>query len=100
MPDERWNELFAALRSNRDRAIVAFAISNGARASELLGMKGVNVDWGDQLARVVRKGAQTEQWLPASHLGPALPERGHAAGPAGPAVGCGGPYADVIKGRG
>jgi integrase len=66
MSDERWNELFAALRSNRDRAIVALAISNGARASELLGMKGVDVDWGDQLVRVVRKGAQSEQWLPAS----------------------------------
>ncbi|MEU3518300.1 site-specific integrase [Streptomyces sp. NPDC006654] len=66
MSDERWNELFTALRSNRDRAIVALAISNGARASELLGMKGVDVDWGDQLVRVVRKGAQAEQWLPAS----------------------------------
>ncbi len=66
MSDERWNQLFAALRSNRDRAIVALAISNGARASELLGMKGVDVDWGDQLVRVVRKGAQAEQWLPAS----------------------------------
>lgn len=29
---KRWNELFAALRSNGDRAIVALAISNGARA--------------------------------------------------------------------
>lgn len=66
MSDGRWNELFAALRSNRDRAIVALAISNGARASELLGMKGVDVDWRDQLVRVVRKGAQAEQWLPAS----------------------------------
>ncbi|WP_234336203.1 hypothetical protein [Streptomyces sp. NRRL S-1022] len=44
MSDERWNELFAALRSNRDRAIVALAISNGARASELLGMKGDFLD--------------------------------------------------------
>ncbi|MEV0146224.1 MULTISPECIES: site-specific integrase [unclassified Nonomuraea] len=34
MPDKRWNELFAALRSNRDRAILALAVSNGARASE------------------------------------------------------------------
>jgi len=41
MPDERWSELFAALRSNRDRAIVALAVSNGARASELLGVRGV-----------------------------------------------------------
>jgi hypothetical protein len=37
MPDERWNELFAALRTNRGRAILALAVSNGARASEILG---------------------------------------------------------------
>lgn len=66
MPDERWNELFAALRSNRDRALLAIAVSNGARAAELLGLRGVDLDWGDQLVRVVRKGSHAEQWLPAS----------------------------------
>ncbi|GGM20017.1 integrase [Streptomyces fumigatiscleroticus] len=66
MPDERWNELFGALRSNRDRAILALAVSNGARASELLGVRGVDLDWGDQLMRVVRKGTLAEQWLPTS----------------------------------
>ncbi|PXY17780.1 integrase [Prauserella coralliicola] len=66
MPDGQWNELFAGLRSNRDRAIVALAISNGARAAELLGVRGVDLDWGDQLIRVVRKGTHVEQWLPAS----------------------------------
>ncbi|WP_371657354.1 tyrosine-type recombinase/integrase [Streptomyces sp. NBC_00280] len=66
MPDEQWNELFAALRSNRDRAILALAVSNGARASELLGVRGVDLDWGDQLVRVVRKGTLAEQRLPAS----------------------------------
>ncbi|MGH3692886.1 MAG: tyrosine-type recombinase/integrase [Pseudonocardiaceae bacterium] len=66
MPEDRWRELFAALRSNRDRAILAFAVSNGARASELLGVRSVDLDWGDQLVRVVRKGTQAEQWLPAS----------------------------------
>ncbi|WP_225448467.1 site-specific integrase [Streptacidiphilus sp. P02-A3a] len=66
MPDEQWNELFAALRSNRDRAILATAVSNGARASELLGVRGVDLDWGDQLVRVVRKGTLAEQWLPTS----------------------------------
>lgn len=58
MPDERWNELFAALRSNRDRAILALAISNGARAAEVLGVRGADLDWGEQLVRVVRKGTQ------------------------------------------
>ncbi|MDT3446432.1 site-specific integrase [Pseudofrankia sp. BMG5.37] len=66
MPDERWNELFAALRSNRDRALVALAVSSAARAGELLGVRCVDLDWGEQLVRVVRKGTQAEQWLPAS----------------------------------
>jgi integrase len=66
MPDEKWNDLFAALRSNRDRSILALAISNGARASEILGIRGADLDWGEQLVRVVRKGTQAEQWLPAS----------------------------------
>jgi integrase/recombinase XerD len=66
MPDERWNELFAGLRSNRDRAILALGISNAARAGELLGVRGVDLDWGEQLVRVVRKGTGAEQWLPAS----------------------------------
>jgi integrase len=66
VPDERWNDLFASMRSNRDRAILALAVSTGARASELLGVRGCDVDWGDQLIRVRRKGSQAEQWLPAS----------------------------------
>jgi integrase/recombinase XerD len=66
MPDARWNKLFAALRSNRDRAILAVAIGNGARAAELLGVRGVDLDWGEQLVRVFRKGNDAEQWLPAS----------------------------------
>jgi integrase/recombinase XerD len=66
MPDERWNDLFAAMGSDRDRAILALAISTGARAGELLGVRGCDVDWGDQLIRVRRKGTGAEQWLPAS----------------------------------
>ena len=54
------------MRSNRDRAILALAISTAARASELLGMRGGDLDWGDQLIRVRRKGTGAEQWLPAS----------------------------------
>ncbi len=66
MPDERWNELFAALRSNRDRAILALGISSAGRASELLGLRGVDLDWGEQMVRVFRKGSGAQQWLPAS----------------------------------
>ncbi|MBZ9642910.1 site-specific integrase, partial [Streptomyces sp. PSKA30] len=66
MPDERWNELFATMRSNRDRAILALAVSTAARASELLGIRGADLGWGDQLAQVRRKGTGAQQWLPAS----------------------------------
>jgi integrase len=66
IPDERWKTLFAALGSNRDRALLALAVSNGARASEILALRGVDLDWGEQRVRVVRKGTRAEQWLPAS----------------------------------
>ncbi len=66
LPDERWTDLFAALRSNRDRALLAVTISSAARASEVLGIRAVDVDWGEQLVRVLRKGTQAPQWLPIS----------------------------------
>jgi integrase/recombinase XerD len=66
MPDECWDDLFGSLRSNRDRALLALAISTAARASELLGIGDGDVDWGQQLVRVRRKGTDAEQWLPAS----------------------------------
>lgn len=66
MPDRCWTELFAALRCHRDRALLALGISNGARAGELLGLRMADLDWGDQLVRVRRKGSDAAQWLPAS----------------------------------
>ena len=36
MPDAEFNEVFARLPSDRDRALVAFYVSTGARASKLL----------------------------------------------------------------
>jgi integrase len=66
LSDEQWRDVFAALRSHRDRALLALALSNGARAGELLGLRGVDINWGEQLVRVVRKGSRVEQWLPAS----------------------------------
>ena len=66
IPDERFNELFAALPSNRDRALVAFWISTGVRASELLGTRQCDVDPGQQLITVVRKGTRAAQQVPAS----------------------------------
>lgn len=66
MNDAQWLALFGVLRSNRDRALMALAVSNGARASEMLGIRGCDLNWGEQLIRVYRKGTGAEQWLPAS----------------------------------
>lgn len=67
MNDEAWGALFDSMGSNRDRALLALAISNGARASEVLGIRGSDVDWGNQQVRVIRKGSRAEQWLPGSN---------------------------------
>jgi site-specific recombinase XerD len=66
IPDDWFNRLFAALGSDRDRALVAFWISTGARAAELLGMRQCDVHPGEQLISVVRKGSRAVQQLPAS----------------------------------
>jgi len=65
IPDARFNELFAQLGSHRDRALVAFWVSTGARAAELLGATVGDVDPGQQLITVVRKGTRVMQQLPA-----------------------------------
>jgi integrase len=66
IPDEKFDELFAELGSNRDRALVAFWVSTGARASELLGATAGDADPGQQLITVIRKGTRALQQLPAS----------------------------------
>lgn len=64
--DDEFNEIFARLPSHRDRALVAFYVSTGARASELLSVTLAGVDPGRQLITVVRKGTRELQELPAS----------------------------------
>lgn len=66
IPDGVFDEIFAKLRSDRDRALVAFYVSTGARASELLSVTQGGVDPGRQLITVVRKGTRETQELPAS----------------------------------
>jgi site-specific recombinase XerD len=66
VPDDQFNEIFARLRSHRDRALVAFYVSTGARASELLSVTAAGVDPGRQVISVVRKGSGATQELPAS----------------------------------
>jgi integrase len=66
IPDEKFSELFAGLGSHRDRALLAFWVSTGARAAELLGARECDVDAGQQLITVIRKGTRALQQLPAS----------------------------------
>jgi site-specific recombinase XerD len=66
IPDEKFDEIFAALPSDRDRALVAFWVSAGVRASELLGMRVADADPGQQVITVVRKGTRAVQQVPAS----------------------------------
>jgi integrase len=66
IPDQAFNELFAALVCNRDRALIAFYISTGARASELLGVRQGLVAPEEQTIGVIRKGSRALQHLPAS----------------------------------
>lgn len=66
IPDDRFDALFAQLGSHRDRALVAFWVSTGARASELLGATVGDTDPGQQLITVMRKGTRVLQPLPAA----------------------------------
>ena len=65
-PDELFNRVFAELGSHRDRALVALWVSTGARAAELLGVRCRDVDTGQQLITVIRKGTRALQQVPAS----------------------------------
>jgi site-specific recombinase XerC len=66
IPDHVFTDLFTRLPSNRDRALVGFWISTGARASELLSVTCSGADPGQQLITVIRKGSRAIQQLPAS----------------------------------
>jgi site-specific recombinase XerD len=66
VPDAEFNEIFARLPSDRDRALVAFYVSTGARASELLSAVQGGVHAGRQVIAVTRKGTRAVQELPAS----------------------------------
>jgi len=66
VPDAEFNEIFAWLPSSRDRALVAFYVSTGARAAELLSAVQGGVHPGRQVVAVTRKGSRRVQELPAS----------------------------------
>ncbi len=66
LSDSDFDSLFAAMGNDRDRSLLAFYISTGARASELLAVHEDHVDIGRQVIGVHRKGSGRLQWLPAS----------------------------------
>jgi integrase/recombinase XerD len=66
LPDDTVNRLFSRLTCHRDRAMVAMYLASGVRASELLGMRGRDVDWGNSMIAVVSKGTRAYQQVPTS----------------------------------
>ncbi|MEU4235637.1 tyrosine-type recombinase/integrase [Nonomuraea sp. NPDC026600] len=66
IPDDQFNEIFAGLKYHRDRALLAFWVSTGARAEELLDSVQADADPGEQVISVTRKGSGATQLLPAS----------------------------------
>ncbi len=66
IPDGLFEELFAQMRSNRDRALLAFYVSSGARASELLGLRMDDIDWAGKKIHVISKGSRLREAIPAS----------------------------------
>lgn len=66
LTDELFNEFFAQLPSDRDRALVATAVSSGARASELLSMRRVDLHADELSIDVVPKGGRDRAPVRAS----------------------------------
>jgi site-specific recombinase XerD len=66
IPDHRWDEVFAEMSCDRDRALLEFYVSSGARAGELLGIGLEDIDWPGQLVYVISKGTRERQPVPAS----------------------------------
>ena len=66
IPDRQWDELFAQMRCDRDRALLACYVSSGARASELLGVESSDIDWAKGQLWVVSKGSRRRQPVPVS----------------------------------
>mgnify|MGYP000067742697 CR=1 FL=1 len=63
LSDDLYEEVFTSLRTNRDRAVVATAISSGLRASELLSMRRGLLHAADQTAEIIPKGGSGSRAL-------------------------------------
>ncbi|GAA1590607.1 site-specific integrase [Streptomyces globosus] len=66
VPDRLWDELFEQMGCERDRALLEFYVSSGARAVELLGVGVDDVDWAGQRVYVISKGTREREAVPAS----------------------------------
>lgn len=66
IPDRLWDALFEAMGCERDRALLEFFVSSGARAAELLGVTPGDVDWAGRRIFVVSKGTRRREPVPAS----------------------------------
>lgn len=66
LPEPLLQQIIAALRHDRDRALIAVALSSGARASELLSMVRNGIDVGLGVVSVVPKGRPGRVWIPVA----------------------------------
>ena len=64
--DHAAEQMFTVLRCHRDRALISFWLSSGARASELLGLRHGDLDVGQRTITVVSKGSRAREVVPAS----------------------------------
>ncbi|MGW7296681.1 tyrosine-type recombinase/integrase [Streptomyces sp. NPDC054829] len=69
IPDRLWDELFAAMTCDRDRALLEVFVSSGARAEELLGITVGDIDWSGQRIYVITKGTRAREAVPVSPQG-------------------------------
>ena len=66
IPDDAAEQLFSVLRCHRDRALISFWLSSGARAAELLGLRHGDLDVGARTITVISKGSRAREAIPAS----------------------------------
>ncbi|WP_307106347.1 tyrosine-type recombinase/integrase [Arthrobacter globiformis] len=66
MPDDAVVRIFDGLTNHRDRALLSFWLSSGARAEELLGLRHGDYDFGEHTIVVTSKGTRNRDIVPAS----------------------------------
>jgi integrase len=97
LSDAQFDDLWERLGCDRDRAMVKIAVDSGIRPGELLALRGENIDWGNALVYVVRKGGRRGQWLPVSRDAVVWLRRNQAE--AGYVAGCDDPVWVTMRGE-